>query len=493
MKLTIALILLLSFVCIDASGQYELNHRCLKAYEDIINLRFQDGQLLLNIEKSENPENNIPILLENYIDFLTIIISEEEGEFISRKILKDQRIEILESGDLNSPYYLFSLAQINLQWAFVRIKFGEYVRAAMEIRKSYHYLERNIELHPDFRPNMLAMGMMHVLVGSVPDKYKWIAGLFSMKGSIENGVEEINAYIAVSANNENGFLFPEALFFLGFVHMNLLADVHKPIPFEEEYDSLSGFSPVISYAYGRLLMSKSRNEDAIRIFKNAPRGDNYFSFFYLDYLTGLCLLHKLDPGARKYFYAYVSNFKGKNYIREAYQRIAWSYLISGDSAGYHSNINKILRYGFAETDGDKLALKEAESGDIPNVALLKARMLFDGGYFKESRFELDSAVGSLSCMADSAEWFYRFGRVYDSWGKYDLAEEYYLKTIDFGESLKKYFAANAALKLGNIYEMRGAIREAEFMYRRCKNMDFDEYETSIKQKAKAGLNRISDY
>lgn len=486
----IAAILFLFPAGLESAAQYDFNKRCQEAYNNIIGLRFADGRALIDEEKIANPDNKVTILLENYIDFLAIIISEEEDLFESRKGFREKRMEMLEPEDGQTPYYFFSLAQINLQWAFIRIKFGEYFRAAFEIQTSYHYLEKCTELNPDFMPGKLGMGMMHVLVGSIPDKYKWIAGLFSMEGSIEHGVKEIKAYIEYAHQDEKELFLPEALFFLGFVNINLLPDKHTAIPFEMDYKRYSKQSPLVSYAYGRLLMDRGRNDDAIAVFENSIRGEGYFDFYYLDYLTGLCYLHKLDKNSVKYFYSYVTNFGGKNYIKETYQKIAWSCLIEKDTNGFYTNMQKVIRYGFAETDGDKLALKEAESEMLPNTGLLQARLLFDGGYYEAAGHILESAAPELANDIDSTEWFYRYGRVYDDSGNPDKAEEYYLKAIDLGEDLRKYYAANAALKLGNIYELRGDNEKAAIMYQKCRKMDFDEYETSIRQKAKAGLNRI---
>ena len=58
--------------------------------------------------------------------------------------------------------------------------------------------------------------------------------------------------------------------------------------------------------------------------------------------------------------------------------------------------------------------------------------------------------------------------------------------------MKRYFAANAALHLGIIYENEDNLKEAEKYFRLCRSLDFDEYETGIKQKAKAGLNRLDE-
>jgi tetratricopeptide (TPR) repeat protein len=53
-----------------------------------------------------------------------------------------------------------------------------------------------------------------------------------------------------------------------------------------------------------------------------------------------------------------------------------------------------------------------------------------------------------------------------------------------------YYAANAALKLGELYEMQNNFDKAIEAYENCLEMKPDNYRISIHQKAKAGLNRL---
>ena len=96
-------------------AQYDCNENCKKAYNSIISLKFEEGKQLLELEKSINPSNNIPYYIENYIDFLTLIIGEEQDTFDKLKKNKNIRIKRLEKGDESSPYYRYCLAQVYLQ------------------------------------------------------------------------------------------------------------------------------------------------------------------------------------------------------------------------------------------------------------------------------------------------------------------------------------------------------------------------------------------
>ena len=71
-----------------------------------------------------------------------------------------------------------------------------------------------------------------------------------------------------------------------------------------------------------------------------------------------------------------------------------------------------------------------------------------------------------------------------------LAKENYQKTIDFGRNTNYFFAAKSALQLGLIHEKNGNISKAEYFFNECIAMENHEYEQSLEQKAKAGLNRL---
>jgi hypothetical protein len=51
---------------------YEFNSTCQQAYLEITKLKLSNGQALINKAKQQNPDNLIPVALENYIDFYTL-------------------------------------------------------------------------------------------------------------------------------------------------------------------------------------------------------------------------------------------------------------------------------------------------------------------------------------------------------------------------------------------------------------------------------------
>ena len=72
------------------------------------------------------------------------------------------------------------------------------------------------------------------------------------------------------------------------------------------------------------------------------------------------------------------------------------------------------------------------------------------------------------------------------------AKEFYSDAIEKGKVLDSYYAANAALKLGAIYEMEGNIPLAKKNYSVCLELNFEQYKNSIERRAQEGLKRVSD-
>lgn len=480
-----------------SAADYSMNQNCLKAYDLILELRFDEAQELLKKEKTVNPTNNIVPYLENYRDFLQVIISEEEPVFNSLSAQKKNRLAHLESGNVKSPWHLYCQAQVNMQWAFARLKFGEYTTAALELNRSYRQVSRNNELFPDFSPNGAVLGLLHVLIGSVPDNYKWVAEALSFHGSVNQGIGELRKLTEDPETQVRyPFLRSECLFLFSFISLNFSAlpedSKHLNRLLESpDNKALITKSPLLVYAASINYLNTGKNDLALWLLQNRPKGAAYFPFYYLEYLTGTAKLHKLDPEARLYFLRFVVNFKGKNFIKSAYQRLAWIDLISDNQKGYNEYVERVRLLGANELDSDRQAMKEAGLINPPDITLLKARLLFDGGYYTEALSELkNTGHEQHDSPHDKIEYTYRLARIQHKSGNTGEAITFYSETLDKGKGYPYYFAANSALQLGNIYEASGNKEKARSYYRICLSLKYDEYKNSISMKAKAGLSRL---
>src|SRR5205085_1084139 len=135
------------------------------------------------------------------------------------------------------------------------------------------------------------------------------------------------------------------------------------------------------------------------------------------------------------------------------EKLSWCYYLQGNNSAAESTRQRLLKIGNTDTDADKQANRDAKSGVFPNVLLLKARVLSDGGYNNEALMVLAGKNSNdFPKIEDRLEFVYRLARIYDDLNKYDDAIKAYNFTINLGEHRQEYYAARSALQLGLIYE-----------------------------------------
>jgi tetratricopeptide (TPR) repeat protein len=497
---SLILILAVLFIPFTLKAGTDFNANCRNAYSDIICLKFKDAGDKIRSEKKLNPTNSIPFLLDNYMEFIQVMTSEEDPLYRSFRKNRDVRLQSLAKGDKLSPWKLYSMAEIYFQAGMVKIKFGDYISAGVELNRAYELLKENNKEFPGFIPVKLRLGLIHALLGAVPDQYSWMMDMLRLEGSIPAGLLELTqAYTNCLNDDKYSFLIPEAAFLLSYVTVNLSGNRDAMLNLISRFDQpplldYRRSSPMVCLAYVNILMKAGFNDKAIQAISTCERNGNRIALNYLDYLLGIASLNRLDHNAHLPFLKFLAEFRGQNYIKSAYEHLAWYYLINNDHEKYRVYMERILLRGNDIVDNDKQAMINRKKNTPPDLFLLKARLLFDGGYY-------DKALAQLSAFRESKEFVqphlkleytYRKARVYDNWGRKNEAIDWYRETIRLGKNDPSFFAANAALHLGLIYENSGKPALAEQAFKDCLDMDFQEYHMSITMKAKAGLNRINN-
>lgn len=476
---------------ITVAANFDFNANCLKAYQNIFELKLGNARALIANEKKLHPNNSIVPLLENYVDYYYLLTTDSKTEFERLEVNKNKRLDQISDDDSKSPYYLYAQAEINLQWALLRGHYGSYYTAAREINKASSLLEANAKKFPAFHLNAKGLGLIQVLMGSLPDGFlKTALATFGIKGNIQTGLDMLDK---LAENLPKSAYEP---FFEDVVcnYVSILSDVaHSPLAYAKTMKYTARFaesSLLKTYLQAYVAERNGRNDQAISILNDKPTGAVYQPFPYLDYLMGIARLNKLDHSAAIYFDRFLQNNKGVSYIKDTYLHLAWLALLKGDEEGYANNVNKVKTSGYTYQERDKQAISEA-NGPIPNKTLLSARLLFDGGYLSQANQTLAALnTDSFSTIKDKAEYNYRLGRINDDLGNDDTALTNYQNAIAYGKGLKQFYAAKAAVLMGKIYEKKKNYAKAKTYYTIAINLKDHEYETGIENEAKQGLKRI---
>ncbi|MFM2269470.1 MAG: hypothetical protein RL757_2911 [Bacteroidota bacterium] len=476
---------------IHAAGKFEFSPTARLAYNKILSLKFSEGQAQLNRLRQIEPDNLMVHFIENYADCLKIFISEDKNEFNRLLPNRARRIGALAQGDRNSPYFLFTQAQVRLFWAMSHAKFGEYVTAFNEVNEAFGQLEQNQKKFPNFMPNKMSLGIMHALVGSIPDNFKWGLKIVSgLNGTILQGQNEIEEVIRHAKNND--FVFEqEAIVLYAFLMLHLNNQPENAWQTVNSNKLKPAENLLATFALANVAMRTGRNDRAIELLQNRPTGAAYYPFHYLDFLLGSAKLYRNDADADQYFHRFLSNFQGLNYIKEAYQKKAWHYLLHGNPAAYRQNMGFAKQFGNTNVGGDRNALKEAKAGALPNRDLLQARVLFDGGYFQKAYTVLSSQnENTFANDAEKLEFNYRMGRILQAMNQPNDAANYYNIALQTGRNKRVYYACAAALQLGIIYEQSGQYPKSREFYGYCLSLNPDDHADGLHAKAKTGLSRI---
>ena len=492
--LLISLLLISPCLSLLAKPTYYFDYSPLakKAYQDALRFRFKDAEKALAELNQDRPNNLIVHHIESYIDLFKVYIGAEDYALKSFKNKKAARLQEIKKGDPKSPFFLFVESEIRLHAALARWKHGEYLGAFQDIIRAYKLLEKNKKRFPDFLANDKDLSMLRAFIGTIPNGYQWgLKLLTGMEGSIEGGLKEMK--VLLDKTNSQTFIFKEEAEIVFY-----LLQLHLKNDRKGAWGALKnmGLKPKSSMLHCYILADVGimigETDAALKVLSERPRGKNFYPFYYLDYLQGIGMLRKLNPQGKKYFKQFLNNFKGTFHVRSAYQKIAWLELLNGNLEGYHQNMAQILELATDSKNGaDQNAYHEAKKGVVPNSILLKARLLFDGGYYLEALNLFESLrAKKFKSPSHQVEFLYRQGRIYHQLEQYNSAIRYYKNTLAAGRDLPDYFACNAALQLGLIYEFhKDKVNSAKY-YNTCLEIKPNAYKNSLHQQAKAGLNRI---
>lgn len=492
MRRLLLLIVLVVFYCnkVFASNYvYVYDANCSNAYKNYLALHMAAGNAWLFQAVKSNPANLMATYIADYSDCLTLLFNGDKNVYNQCKSHIDERLNLLDKGDENSPWYRFCKAGIYLHWALVYVRFGETFKAATTFRKSYLLTKENAQLFPDFEYNNVYLGLEQTATGAIPDNYKWIASVFGMKGNIRKGVSTLSNFI--NKHTYNDPLREEAVVFYIYLKFYLLSQQQEVWNFLntniDTHDNL-----LFTFVKANIAINYRKADVALETLNEGEKDKQYSNYPIFDFEMGSALSLKLQSSCIGYFQRFLKDYHGGLFIKDTWQKMALQYYLDRNMTQANYCMQQIQKQGSKQVDADKQAQRFSEEGVWPNTVLLQARLLIDGGYYKQALDKLNQvSANSFNNIVDKLEYYFRMGRVYDELGYDEKALQYYQETINLGKEREEYFAARSALQMAFIYEHTGKNKEALKRYNEALNMHDHDFQASIDQQAKAGINRLS--
>ena len=486
----------LLFVVCNLTTRAQVAPNLVRAYEETTKLRVELAKQYLAKEKNAGSELNkgFGLYVQNYADMVTLMVSDDARLFAEFAPRQDQRLEALANLPDTSPYQRFLKAEIRLHWAFVKMKFGKEASASWDIIKAYKLLDENAKLFPAFVPTYKSLGLLHVLVGSAPQNYQWVAKLLGLRGNIQQGLREVNIVI-----QKDSLFKTEARLIAILLHAYVLKYAEKQ---NAELLQLVKSQPdnLLLHFFGTTVsMKDGRGQQALNLLESRPTGAGYLPFAFLEYLKGEILLQKGQyAAAETQMNRFLGQYKGQNFLKDTYWKLFLCRWLANDEPNARLAIQKVLTTGQTVVEADKAAQKFAENFEkgrvtVSQKSLLKARLAFDGGYLDEALQILKPLTeANFSNPKDRAEFSYRRGRVYQKRNDFEPSIACYERAIALSAAENYYFGATSALQLGYIYQAKDQKPKAAVYFRQALTYPKHEYKNSTDNKARAALTEMGE-
>lgn len=443
-----------------------------RAHTLTLNLQFGESRKALADNKSLQA-----LYAANLNEAIELLLTEDPSLFsLYEKNFEDRLIKRPKSNDEK-----FVMAEINLHWSFVYLKFGHELDAASHFRDAYKIAMECRKKAPHYLPIRKTTGLLEVMVGAVPEKYNWIMDLFGIHGSIENGLRDLDL-VAKSETH----LSSEATLIKSLIEGYVL---QQPVSAAQELDLNFKSNNIKAFAFGAasLYIKAAQSESAMPLLHSLTALTPLAS-----YSLGEVLLQRGDyESAIGLYKQFIQSYKGENNLKDAWFKTGLCYMLLQKPDEADSAFALAKTTGKDIMEADKSAIRTLNSPALPNLSLTKVRYATDGGYYENARTTLDQiAQGDLATKKDKVEYYYRRARLEHGTKHFEASKIFYQQVIDMAGTEPWYFAPNACLQMGYLLLEEKNEAAARAYFKKALSYKNHEYKNSIDSKAKTALNRM---
>ncbi len=489
-KLILAIGLAVFTSVMNCKADFVFSANISKGIDAAIRMEMGLAEQLLAAEKSSDPKNTLVVLLENYIDFYSLILYDNPTAFEKRETKAAARFSRLEADKSASPWKGYAYAEMQLQWTLMHAAQKNYVSAIRAMNKAKNAAADNEKNYPAFILNAKTRGLLDAVFGSVPDNYKWMTDLAGFKGDQETGLKQYQALLGKINSGPYVCFSIEVRLILAYMFMHIREDKNTAWSMINHPANSPETNLLTCFFIGNVSRQLGNNDLGIQTLLNRPMGKTYLKLPYFEYQLGCLFVYKGDGRAVTYLNRYLQQQEIEDFKKDAAMRLSWYYLLENNAEKFHYYQKQVAIIGREHNDKDKQAVKEVKRNAAYQPQLLEARIRYDGGYFAIAHDLLSGLDPGKLSAEDRLEYYYRQGRVLHDWGKVFEALSPYTECVKLGSNDGNYLPANACLQLGSIYEGRKDVTRARFYYQKCLSYDKHPFTSGMHIRAKAGLKRL---
>jgi tetratricopeptide (TPR) repeat protein len=476
----------------DQASTLRFTPKLQKAYFEIQKLRIDPARELINEERKQDPSNAFIHYLDNYADLHYLLISEDQNAYKTMVNKEEYRLNQLNQVPDSSPFKRFLQAEIRLHWAFAKMKFGNEVSGAWDVIKAYRLLAENKKKFPEFVPHLKSLGLLHVMIGSVPDSYTWVTKFLGLKGDIALGIQELQTVI-----REAPLFRQEAQLIDLLLHAYILKLSDKQRELLRQLPKTQPYNLLMHFFATTVLMKEGKSSEAQLYLYKAPVGGGHIPFPFLDYLKGeIALQQSQYDEAFTHYTHFQQQYRGFNFIKDSNFKLFMCRWLANDDERAGIYMERVKKTGSTIVEGDKFAQRMADDFFAQRLlpeqkVLFKARYATDGGYLPEALALIETVSEQKFTTTDNkTEFNYRKARILQKSENPDRAIPFYNRAISLAPATSAGFAASSALQLGYIYKEKKELQKATDYFKQALSYKKYDYKNSIDNKARAALTEL---
>jgi hypothetical protein len=351
-------------------------------------------------------------------------------------------------------------------------------------------LQENASLFPNFEENKVLLGMEQAVAGTVPENYKWISSLFGIKGNISKGINQLANYLNTHPHGDAA-MQEEAMIYYAYLKFYLQSAPETAWTYLNGAQFNESNNLMRSFIKANIALNYRKADVAFSILNKIKSQPGFEQYPMMNYELAEAMIMRLDYNCIPFYEKFLAQYSSNYFVKDAWLKMAWVAYLKDDKTRTNYCIAQIKTKGATLTDADKQALRFAENPTWTSRTLLEVKLLIDGGFYASALAKIQAIDKTqLGSSLNVMDYNFRFGRIFEELKNNEKALLFYDATIQMGRNKKDYYAARASLQKAFIYERLGKKQEAIVQFKDCLSMRNHDFQSSIDQLAKAGLNRL---
>ena len=425
---------------------------------------------------------------------LKALVTDEPAYFAELSARSDSLQAVLDTVPA-STWRTFLRAEAYFHRTMALAKEDHFIRAALAARQAYKRYENIIEADPAFYEAYVSMGLMHILIGTLPGGYRSLLKVLGYSGSLTRGQRELQQAVAHRALNAD-----EAAIYLAMVDVLLNNSKGNGVQTLRALQARYPESALCNHLYGFALLENRRAEEALIFLEKAVRAGTSAAYFYIDYADFYLAEATFRLGqweqAEVHYRRYLKRHRGTALKALAYLELGQTLEMQGrraDAVAAYQQVQATRAY-----DSDKVAYHRAQRL-LAAPMTAQDRLLLEGtnAYLAG---QYDEAEATLTAIADDPAFpadlrtvaTYHLGQLYQARGQLDQAMTAYRYVSEHPVAdSEARWTPWSHFFIGEVYAEQGQPQKARAAFEKALSFKgpFD-YHQALEQQAKAAMARL---